>query len=90
MEEFFDSVNAVIKSTPGILQDAVIGIAVVAIAQAFLSIWIPVWLVTICVAGYTVWSLLKEGLAVWKSRRFRVFAIALLTLLVDLYFTIVV
>jgi hypothetical protein len=87
IDEFFSSLGAIIKATPDILQDAVLGIATVAIVQAILSTYLPSWLVWLGIAGYTVYSLLREGLAVLQSRRFRIFVIALLTLLVDLYFT---
>jgi hypothetical protein len=57
----------------------------VVIVQAFLSIYLPTWLVWFAIVGYTAYSLLKEGMAVWKSRTFRILGIALLTLLVDLW-----
>ena len=89
-DDFLASVNAIIKSAPEILQDAAMGVAATAVVQVVVSGWIPVWLVTLLIAGYTVLSLLREGLAVWKSRTFRILGIALLTLLVDLYFTFAV
>jgi hypothetical protein len=42
VEEFFSSVNAIIKATPKILQDVTVGIVIAAFVQAVLSMWIPV------------------------------------------------
>jgi hypothetical protein len=86
-EESFSSLNAIIEATPDILQDAALGIATVAIVQEFLSIYLPGWLVWVAILGYALYSLFKDGLTVLESRKFRIFAIALLTLVVDLYFT---
>lgn len=90
LDNFFSSLDSIIKATPKILQDAVIGLAIVLSVQAFLSTYIPVWLVTIGVASYTVWCLYREGLAILKSRSFRIFGISIIIFLVDLYFTLVV
>jgi hypothetical protein len=84
IDDFF----GIVRSAPKILQDVIVGIAIVAIVQAFLSEYLPIWLVTLLVAAYTIYSLFREGKAVLESRTFRIFGIALLTFLIDLYFTL--
>src|SRR5712692_3816397 len=90
IDDFFSDLDYFIKRFPDVLQDAVISLATVAIVQAFLSTYLPVWLVTVGVAGYAVFCLYREGLAVLHSRKLRVFGITLMILLVDLYFTFAV
>jgi hypothetical protein len=90
LDDFFRGLSSVIRVCPEILAGAVVGVAVVAIMQGFLSTLLPVWLVTIIVAAYIVYGFCNEGLDVLRARSFRLFVIAFLVLALDLYFTVVV